>query len=121
MAKIERFEDLHCWQNARILTAAIYRAEVPDSERDWATRNQLRRASLSIMNNLAEGFSRFSVKEQIRFFEIAQSSAAEVKSMLFLFEDLNYLPTEVLQQFHQQVEVTRSQTLGFIRYLNQKQ
>ncbi|RME94615.1 MAG: four helix bundle protein, partial [Bacteroidetes bacterium] len=52
--------------------------------RDFAAKDQLRRATISIMNNIAEGFTRFSVKETVRFLEIAQSSGAEATSMLYL-------------------------------------
>ena len=70
------------------------------------------------MNNLAEGFSRFSVKERIRFFEIAQSSASEVESMLYLFEDIDYLPTDKIDWYRQQTLLSKRQTLAFIKYLN---
>ena len=71
-----------------------------------------------LLNNIAEGFTRLSIKEKIRFFEIAQSSAAEVKSMLYLFEDLAFIPNLELKILHTQIDTTRRQILGFIRYLN---
>ncbi len=117
MSKIERFEDLQCWQNARILVKTIFEKR-KHFENDWSTRDQFQRAGLSIMNNIAEGFTWFSTKEKIRFLEIAQSSAAEVKSMLYLLSDLKYLSPLELENMHKQVDTTRHQILGFIRYLN---
>ena len=117
MSKIERFEDLNCWKNARILVKEIYQQK-DRFKNDWSTRDQFQRAGISVMNNIAEGFTRFSAKEKIRFLEIAQSSAAEVKSMLYLLEDLKYFSPQVLENLHKQVDTTRYQILGFIKYLN---
>src|SRR5688572_9289537 len=83
MSKIEKFEDLKCWQAARKLVKEIYTmSSIGKLERDFETRNQLRRAALSSMNNIAEGFSRFGTKEFIRFLNISQSSVQEVQSMI---------------------------------------
>jgi four helix bundle protein len=116
MPKINRFEDLECWKTSRKLTLSIYqlRGEIA---KDYGLKDQLRRASLSIMNNIAEGFGRFSSKEKIRFLEIAQSSANEVSSMLYLLEDLSYLnPTEI-NTLRELVRITQKQTWGLIKYL----
>ncbi len=116
-AKIKHFQDLHCWQKACVFTKTAYQLE-GKLAKDWDTRSQFRRAALSIMNNIAEGFCRFSNKEFIRFLEIAQSSAAECKSMLHLFEELEYLPKKELQSLHEQVDETRNLILGLIKYLH---
>ncbi|MCB0639484.1 MAG: four helix bundle protein [Lewinella sp.] len=120
MPTIHAFQDLQCWQKARILTKEIFLAQ-GTLTKDWDTRSQIRRAALSIMNNIAEGFGRFSTKEKTRFMEMAYSSGNEVKSMLFLLEDLKYLPQNELDQFHLIVDETQRLILGFIRYLNQYQ
>lgn len=74
MAKVERFEDLRCWQEARVLVKEIYLlSENGKLEKDFDTRSQLRRAALSVMNNIAEGFGRYSNKEFIRYLDIANS------------------------------------------------
>lgn len=88
--------------------------------KDWDTRSQFRRAAISTMNNIAEGFGRFSDNGQIRFYEISSSSASEVKSMLYLFEDIGNLSPPILTELHRLVDKTRNQTLGLIRYLNNK-
>ena len=122
MNKIDRFEDLNCWKEARILVKWIYlECENGKINNDFDTKGQLRRAVLSIMNNIAEGFARYSDKEFIRFLEYSDSSAAEVKSMLYVLEDLNYLNSEKLEKYHEQVDKTRKLTLGLIRYIRNKQ
>ena len=87
---------------------------------DFGLRDQLRRASVSIMNNIAEGFARFSFKEKVRYFEIAQSSANEVKSMLYLIEDLSYVELKTLEVLHQKVDVCQKQIWGLIKYLRRR-
>jgi four helix bundle protein len=120
MSKITHFSDLRCWQNARKLTSTIYLEDAPLFNRDFATKDQFRRASLSVMNNLAEGFTRFSIKEQIRFYEIAQSSCAEIESMLYLFEDIGYLPLKKIEWYKEQIRFTRNQILAFIKLLHSR-
>lgn len=120
MAKIEKFEDLQCWQEARILCRLIFLLEGPIT-RDFGLKDQIRRAGVSVMNNIAEGFGRYSNLDTIRFLNFAQSSASEVKSMLYLLEDLKYLSPEKAEALHLQVDHTRNKILGFIRYLKNKQ
>lgn len=119
--KAKRFEDLFCWQAARRLVKLIYLAcKEKELYRDFDTKSQLKRAALSVMNNIAEGFARFSEKEFKRFLDIAQSSASEVKSMLYVLEDLEYLEVKKINEIHAQVDEARNLTLGLIRYLDTK-
>lgn len=119
MAKVDRFEDLRCWQQARLLVSEIYQLTSEDPVRsDFGLKDQIRRAALSVMNNTAEGFARFSKKEFILFLNYAQSSAAEVKSILYVCEDLHYLPAEKAQHLHQQLDLTRKSILALIKYLS---
>ncbi len=121
MKKIDRFEDLKCWQESRVFVKKIYEISNADIlAKDWDMRSQFRRAALSIMNNIAEGFGRFSKKEKIRFLEYSSSSASEVKSMLYVFKDLNYLEKQQLEFLFEQVATNQKLTLGFIRYLKNK-
>ena len=118
MAKVDRFEDLHCWQEARILVREIYRiSNYPKLKLDFSLKDQIRRAAVSGMNNIAEGFSRYNIKECVRFLNIAQSSMTEVKSMLYVLQDIGYVEREKLIVLHDQVDKTKKLTLGFIRYL----
>lgn len=121
VAKIEKFEDLKCCQAARELVKMVYVAcEEGKFIKDFDTKSQMRRAALSTMNNTAEGFGRGSDKEFIRFLEIAQSSALEVKSITYVLIDLNYLPEEKIMEISKKAEETKSITLGLIRYLRNK-
>lgn len=121
MSKIERFEDLKCWQAARVLVKESFiAANVGTLSRDFDTRSQFKRAALSSMNNIAEGFGRFSDKEFIRFLDTAQSSVQEVESMLYVFEDLSYLPDEKIDSLRSKATDTKSLILGLIKYLRNK-
>lgn len=118
MAKINRFEELDCWKEARKLVTEVFIiCEQGKLRRDFDTKSQLKRASLSVMNNIAEGFGRYSNKEFIRFLEYSQSSALEVKSMLYILEDLEYADKENLNKIKMHLSNTLSLTLGFLRYL----
>jgi four helix bundle protein len=121
MAKVEKFEDLKCWQAARELVKIVYSAcESGKLVKDFDTKSQIRRAALSTMNNIAEGFGRGSDKEFIRFLEFSQSSAMEVKSITYVLLDLDYLKEEVIAEISKKAEETKSITLGLIRYLRNK-
>jgi len=121
VAKIEKFEDLKCWQAARELVKMVYVAcEDGKFVKDFDTKSQVKRAALSTMNNIAEGFGRGSDKEFIRFLEIAQSSAMEVKSITYVLIDLNYLQEDTITEISKKAEETKSITLGLIRYLRKK-
>ena len=90
---IQRFEDMVVWKEARKLSRDIYAAFQQNSDRGF--KDQIQRAAVSIMNNIAEGFdrSKFSKdnKQLISFLNIANGSCGEVKSMLYLAQDLDYL------------------------------
>lgn len=96
MTKITRFEDLNCWKEARELVKKIYKvSERTEFGKDYGLKDQVRRATVSIMTNIAEGFSRFHRNDSVRFFDFAQSSAAEVQSLLYVVEDLEYISEEI--------------------------
>ena len=92
MNKVESFEDLRIWQDARVMVQQVY-ADMR-AVRDYGFRDQLQRAGVSIMNNIAEGFERKSDIEFARFLNIAKASAGEVWSMYYAAEDLNYVIKE---------------------------
>ncbi|RXQ91468.1 four helix bundle protein [Ancylomarina salipaludis] len=89
MAKVEKFEDLKVWQESRLLVRLVY--EFLNTNKDYGFKDQIQRASISIMNNIAEGFERNSDTEFKRFLDIAKASCGEVRSMLYLAEDLKYI------------------------------
>lgn len=121
MARIDRFEDLHCWQEARKLVNMVYEATNEGSfSRDFDMKSQIRRAAISSMNNIAEGFGRFSKKEFVRFLEISSSSASEVKSVAYAALDLNYWSSEKATHIQDKAEDVKALDLGLIKYLNAK-
>lgn len=85
----QKFEDLICWQRAKDLTIVIYKDF--KNNRDYAFKDQIQRACLSISNNIAEGFERKSNKEFNQFLHIAKGSCGEVRSMLHVAKELGYL------------------------------
>ncbi len=117
MSTLKSFQEIKSWQEARLLVRGVFLLK-GRLDKDWATRDQLRRASLSIMNNIAEGFGRFSDRDFSRFLKIAYASASEVKSILFVLEDLGYCTDSDIQALHKQVDKVQANILAFIRYLD---
>ena len=98
---IEKFEDLIAWQKARELTSAIYKVTSTGSfSRDFGLRDQICRASVSVMSNIAEGFERGSKSEFHQFLVIAKASCAEVRSQLYVALDAEYLDQATFQQIY---------------------
>ena len=92
MATFKRFEEILAWQKARLATKLIYQVTGRgDFARDFGLRDQIRRSSVSIMANIAEGYGRRSDKEFSNFLNIAHGSIAETQSHLYVALDLNYL------------------------------
>ncbi len=121
MSKVERFEDLICWQKSRQLVNLVYMvSDKGKFKTDFDLKSQFRRAAVSSMNNIAEGFSRYSQKEFIRFLDISSSSSGEVKSMLYLLEDLEYVSAEELERLHLSIDETKKLTLALLKYLVNK-
>ena len=118
MSKKEWLEDLRCWQEARNLVKEIYLiAEYGKLAKDYDTKSQLSRAALSVMNNIAEGFGKYSRKEFIRYLDTASNSASEVKSILYVLSDLHYLEVDKIVALQNKADEVRARTLALIRYL----
>lgn len=90
--RIERFEDILSWQKSKELTLVLYK--LFEKSNDFGYRNQILRASVSIMNNIAEGYERQTNKEFRQFLYIAKGSCGEVRSMLYLAKDLKKIRDE---------------------------
>ena len=90
--RVERFEDLIAWQKARRLTREIYKITQEEQfARDFGLKDQIRRAAVSIMSNLAEGFERGGLVEFHRFLAIAKGSCAELRAQLYVAMDVGYV------------------------------
>lgn len=118
MASIEKFEDIEAWQKARELTREIYRVTNRGTfAKDFGLRDQIRRASVSIMSNIAEGFGRGGNREFIQFLSMAKGSVSEVQAQLYVAVDAGYLTKDQFQQLYSLSQSTGSLIGGFIRYL----
>jgi four helix bundle protein len=86
---ITQFEDLEAWKEARRLVVGVYQLTAMDGlSRDFGIKDQIQRAAVSVMNNIAEGFERISKAEKRRFYAIARASCGETRSLLYVIEDL---------------------------------
>jgi len=118
MATVERFEDLEVWQKARDTVNVVYQASSSAAlSKDYALRNQIRRAVVSIPSNIAEGFSRHSNKEFIQFLFVSKGPAAEVQSQLYTALDQDYISQETFDSIYETLEVAAKQPSRFITYL----
>lgn len=121
MSTAYRFEELECWQCARELVEIVYNYTLEGKiSKDFGFKDQIRRAAVSSMNNIAEGFSRYGRKEMIYFFNISQSSATEVMSMSYAMEDLKYQPKEICEQIRAKAFETKNKTLAFLKHQKEK-
>jgi four helix bundle protein len=104
-AGVKRFEDLIAWQKARKLTMSIY--EMTGNSRfskDFGLRDQIRRAAVSVMSNIAEGFERVGKAEFNRFLVMAKASCAEVRSQLYVALDIGYIKQEQFNEIHNKAD-----------------
>jgi len=99
MATIRRFEDMIAWQKARELTKEVYKALV--NCRDRGFNDQIQRASVSVMSNLAEGFERGTKQEFLNYLYIAKGSAGEVRAQLYVGLDVGYLNNETFKYLNE--------------------
>jgi len=116
--KIKRFEDIEAWKRSREMTKAIYKISSKDKfSKDWALRDQVRRASISVMSNIAEGFDSGFSAEFARFLNISRRSASEVQSQLYVAADQSYINTVEFDHLYEELEQIRKMITGFIKYL----
>jgi len=121
MAFYKIFEELPVWKNSRELTTQIYKlTENSKFRRDFCLVDQIRRCSISISSNIAEGFERGSKKEFIQFLYIAKGSAGELRSQLYTALDLGYIDKVMHQTFLTQAESLSRQLAAFITSIKEK-
>ena len=118
MALITRFEEIEGWQKARELTRSIYAITSQGAfARDFTLKDQIRRAGVSSMANVAEGFEREGNKEFIQFLTLSKGSSAEVKSHLYVALDAHFITETQFKQTYQLADETGRLIGGFMRYL----
>ena len=120
--KIERFEDVEGWQEARVLVQIVY--EVSSKRqfaRDFPLRRQIEDAAASVMANIAEGFDAGSDAEFIRFLGYSRRSASEVQSHLYIALDRGYVTEKEFEPIYQKATQAKKLINGFIRYLRKSQ
>ena len=120
MAQINRFEDIEAWKRARELTKKIYACtQVGAFARDFGLKDQIRRAAVSVMSNIAEGFERGGNGEFVQFLAMSKGSCGEVRCQLYAAFDQNYLDQLQFDELFQESEEISRMISGFIAYLKQ--
>lgn len=118
MPTIERFEDIEAWKKARKLAQKIYKITGSgEFAKDWTLKDQVRRASISIMSNIAEGYGRKTDKEFIQFLYIAMGSIFELQSQIYMALDLSYMSKEEFKDVFTTSNEVAKLIGGFIKYL----
>ena len=118
MSTIQKFEDLKVWQKAREVNLHIYKLSNKGSfSKDFGLRDQIRRASVSIISNIAEGFERNGNKEFNQFLSIAKASAAEVRAQLYVAIDLEYISKEEFEEVVTKLIEVSKMLAGLMNYL----
>jgi four helix bundle protein len=118
MTTAKRFEDLEVWQRAKDLTNLIYKFSTDGSfARDFGLRDQMRRASVSIMSNIAEGFESQTQAMFIKYLAYAKGSAGELRAQLYIARDQGYITDEEFDAAFSLAEICSKQLSRFIQYL----
>jgi four helix bundle protein len=118
MASLQRFEDIEAWQKGRELTRRVYQITSTGCfERDFGLKHQFRRAAVSIISNIAEGFERGGNKEFRQFLATAKGSAAEVKAQLYVAWDAGHISETEFQKLSGECQSITLLLGGFIKYL----
>ena len=106
------------WKASRSVVNSVYRASANETfKRDYGLRDQIQRAAVSVMSNIAEGFSRRSNREFVQFLFIAKASAAEVESQLYVALDQGYVSRDQFERLYEETDACARQLSAFITYL----
>jgi four helix bundle protein len=118
MSTFQSFEEIGVWQKARQLTKEVYQVSGKGPfTRDFGLRDQIRRACVSIMSNIAEGYERGGTKEFLQFLSIAKGSAGEVRSQLYVAFDQDYLTKSVFEELSSHAREISRMLTGLMSYL----
>ena len=116
--KITRFEDLECWQEARNIVNGVYRlCRLTGLKSDFSLVDQIKRAAISLMANIAEGFSRKGNREFAQFLFIAKASAAELQSHLYVALDQKYIDENEFKGLYEELDKVQRKISNLIKYL----
>ncbi len=119
--KITRFEDIESWKESRLLVNEIYLLRsIPEFNKEYSLKDQITRASVSIMSNIAEGFDSGSSKSFIKYLNIAYGSATEVQSLLYILVDQSYVTKLTFENLYNRTTKIKSLIGAFIKYLSSK-
>ena len=113
--KIERFEDILAWQKAQELVLIIYK--IFGNSKDYNFRDQIIRATISIMNNIAEGYERRTNKDFKHFLYISKGSCGEVRSMIYIAQKLGYISSSEFNEIYVMTIEISKMLSGFIKTL----
>jgi four helix bundle protein len=117
MEKIRSFRDLDAWEEGHKLVVEIYKITKSfPREEMFGLSTQLRRSAVSITSNIAEGFSRKSLKEKIQFYSMAKASNTELQNQLLIARDVGYLSEEKFEELEEQSIRVNKLISGLIRY-----
>lgn len=120
MAKIERFEEIKAWQKGRELCQMVYALTGQEAfRRDWGLRDQLRRAAVSVVANIAEGFESQNNRSFVRYLYITKGSAGEVRAQAYVALDQGYISQPEFDALYALITEVGRLIAGFITYLNQ--
>jgi four helix bundle protein len=120
--KIKKFEDLESWKKARKLTNRVYEATAAGSfTRDFGLKDQIRRASISILSNIAEGFERGGDNEFLQFLAIAKGSCGEVRAQLYIAVDQGYLSQDLFERLLNNADEIGRMISGLMKYLSKSE
>jgi len=118
MAGITRFEEIEAWKTSRLLTNVVYSlSNQAGFNRDFGLRDQIRRAGVSAMSNIAEGFESRTDVQFVNFLGMAKASAGEVRAQLYVALDQNYIAEEQFKEAYALAETCSRQIAKFIAYL----
>ena len=118
MATIQQFEDIEAWKIARRLTRKVYAVSKRGAfAKDFALHDQIRRASISVTSNIAEGFERGGTKEFVNFLSIAKGSAGEVRSQLYVAFDEDYIDLRTFEELRALTIELANKIGALMRYL----
>ncbi len=119
MATFQSLEEIEAWKKARELTQSIYKASSTGLfSKDFGLRDQMRRASVSVMSNIAEGFERNGKKEFAQFLAVAKGSLGEIRSQLYVAFDQNYIDQEMFTFLYAKTNEIARLIGGLMNYLN---